>query len=208
MANKSCTKEGAGLNSVVAKTGATRLVERGYSDFGADWSPSGTSIVFTHGIAGSPFAMTDGTSTIYVLRLLTGTTTRLVGHSIDGGTPSWSPDGRWIATAGQDGIYLIDARTGRAHQLFESDALLQIPVAWSHDGRRIGFADARGVYTVDRLHSNRRRVTGCECNGYSDSVSWSPDDHRLVFSQTNDKASDGLYVVDANGSNLHRIVQY
>jgi Tol biopolymer transport system component len=199
----------SGFELVSRHGGPSRIVLRDDTDFGAAWSPNGNWIAYTHGIGSSPLAGTDGTSTIYLLRL-TGVhdRIRLVGHSVNGGTPAWSPTGDWVATIGWHGIYLINPATHATKLTLNSNALPQVPLAWSRDGQRLAYTDANGVYILNRDGSKRHRVTACDCNGYSDSVSWSPHDRRLLFSQSNGKPSDGLYIVNIDGSDLHRILSY
>jgi WD40-like Beta Propeller Repeat len=129
----------------------------------------------------------------------------------------WSPDGTQVAscgTRGGDGTTILDVDSGHARQLpFLSASLFSPCFVWSSDGSRLACEgmgqadpDLSGIYTVRVSDwSGVRRVT---TNPGGDDLpgSYSPQGDRLVF-QRNDAAGKpaGLYVVNANGSDLKRI---
>src|SRR5215475_166737 len=51
-------------------------------------------------------------------------------------SPSWSPDGKWIAVAMYGSIWKVDPKTGVAYQLTHNAKLHSSP-AWSSDGNWI-----------------------------------------------------------------------
>ena len=64
------------------------------------------------------------------------------------GSPSWSPDGRWIAfdgglTGTKSGIYLLDVLGGKHKRLTPSETEDSLP-SWSHDGRSIFYSSHIG----------------------------------------------------------------
>lgn len=63
-----------------------------------------------------------------------------------GSWPTWSPDSRWLAYAGDDGIRILDPRTGRERVLTHDRGFA---LAWSPDGTRLAYLRGRGPASVD-----------------------------------------------------------
>jgi TolB protein len=92
-------------------------------------------------------------------------------------------------------------------------------LSWSPDGRRIAFLtwnlrdDGQGglsvpshLWVIDRDGSNLHEVlTGQTLNGIGRPL-WSPDGRRFLFTARPDWV-DTIFVVDADGGNLRRVVQ-
>src|SRR5438477_5190828 len=93
----------------------------------ADFSPDGTRIVFDH----------STTERIFLASLSGGTPTRLIDN---GDSPSWSPDGQWIAfsrrsadAASGDEIWLVRPGGTDAHRVIQGEWA----VGWSPDGSQL-----------------------------------------------------------------------
>jgi WD40 repeat protein len=140
----------------------------------------------------------------------------LSGHTDKVLDASWSPDGNYLATSGQDGsVRIWDAATGQeiltiaAHPAF----LLEVgatddtgtghagtqEVAWSPDGKKLVTAGGK-----DRTAKVWDAVTGEQIHTFSEhtdwvwSVDWSPDGDRIVTS-----SRDGtIKVWDAHSGEL------
>jgi Tol biopolymer transport system component len=80
--------------------------------------------------------------------------------------------------------------------------------SWSPDGRRIAFAsnrdrngDSLDVYVMNASGGDQRRVTRTKGGTSSIDPAWSPDGRRIAFS------SDGIHVVNVDGSGLRRLTR-
>jgi Tol biopolymer transport system component len=129
----------------------------------------------------------------------------------------WSPDGRQIAFAGDHGISVVDVDGSGSHLVVAcEDTCTSVGgQSWSPDGSAIAFIQtsghgrsaSRAIYTVDADGTALRKVVDCATSvaGCVD-LAWSPDGMRLVFSQReDDPGTDGLFVVNVDGSGLTRI---
>ena len=117
------------------------------ADLHAQYSPDGTQVAFESNRLGKDsqiwLARADGTSATPLTEGAEG---------VQGGSPRWSPDGRWIAfdRQGEDGrqaVYVVDAAGGRPRLLTNGHT-----PSWSRDGRTIYFsANRTGRYEVWRI---------------------------------------------------------
>jgi TolB protein len=120
---------------------------------------------------------------------------RLTHDRSDDESPSWSPNGRWIAyTRGSD-IYLMDAQ-GR-HQRLLTRSHHPESLAWAPDGRRLAYEADELIYTFSlRVAEPHLLAT----RSYAYEPAWSPDGRRIAFA-----GDTGIIVVDANGAHLTRL---
>jgi Tol biopolymer transport system component len=132
------------------------------------------------------------------------------------GKPSVSPDGKWIAFAGQSNIgQAYDQTKNFIWVVSDKGALRTLEAvprqgrtpAWSPDGQSLAFESNRGssskemyaVFTINRNGAGLRQITPHELN--ANHPLWSPDGERLVFSARHTKDSDktGIATVDIAG---------
>jgi Tol biopolymer transport system component len=117
------------------------------------------------------------------------------------GMPSVSPDGKWIAFAGQlnkgqrydqsqNSIWLLDLSNGIEHSLEPTPQQGRAP-SWAPDSNRLAFESNRGsflgryaVFIVNRDGTGIQQITDYKLNATH--PVWSPDGQKLVFA-----ASDG-----------------
>lgn len=128
------------------------------------------------------------------------------------GMPSVSPDGKWIAFAGQENhgqpydqtknsIWLVDP-TGVAHPLESTPAQGRAP-SWSPDGQRLAFESNRdsllgqyAIYLINKDGTGLLQVTDSSLN--ADHPVWSPDGRQLAFSARSSwvQKGRGIAIID------------
>ena len=181
--------------------GLRRLATIGESpnlhDEGPDWAPNGKALVFA-----TDFDDNDEHYGL-VLQPLRGKRRVLVrsgpaGDSDAAGidSPSWSPDGRWIAYVnGEDavlknGLWLVRPDGKRRHRLAAGSA---DNAGWSPDGRLIAFVnnDDDGpveLRIVDPFSGRERQHFATDSGAYD----WSPDGTRIAYVNGSDLVVAGL----------------
>ena len=135
--------------------------------------------------------------------------------------PALSPDGRDIAYFSEKNsffvdLYLADAETGRVKRRlvkstlnsnYESLRFINSSGSFSADGRYFAIAakhrDRDDLVILDVQKDEEVRRIRIPLNGLT-TPSWSPDGKQLVFTGYDGGLSD-LFVVNADGSNLHRL---
>ncbi|HEU4386666.1 MAG TPA: DPP IV N-terminal domain-containing protein [Blastocatellia bacterium] len=112
------------------------------------WNPrTGREIAFISDRGGSP--------QIYVMDVNGGNQRPLIARGGHADSPSWSPDGRYVAFTwggvGSYQIFVADVATGQLLQL-TSDGTNQSPT-WSPDGRHLAFQSRRtGRWEIWQMH--------------------------------------------------------
>jgi Tol biopolymer transport system component len=142
-----------------------------------------------------------------------------------GECPHWSPDGSLIATCGApDGsaAMIINPDTGTIRELSPPDLTLHLacPV-WSPDAQRLAcgqFDQAAdpsrdGMYTIRSSDGGGlTRITSGNPGGLDEPGDYSPDGTQIVFGRTDParpaNANHALFVVNLNGTGLHRITSW
>ena len=186
-----------GLRVVDQVSGSDRVLlkpsdsPREYDWFDIDWAPDGKRLAYVSEGRIS-LVNVDGSGRT-LLR------TRTVGHDH---SPSWSPDGAWIAFAtssGYSSVYLIRP-DGSQRTLLVRHASAP---AWSPDGQRIALIRDGGIVFVapsGRLLPPRPPYRAGVPVGIAGPPVWSPDGRKIAMANRS-----GTYVMNADGTELVRM---
>jgi hypothetical protein len=159
-----------------------------------DWSPDAKDLVFTR---------VSGARSSIVLQPLPGKS-HVLARS--GESPSWSPDGRWIAY-GNNGLWLVRPDGGQRHRLVAGVS----DFAWAPDAKRFAITghSRRHGYRLGFVRADGRGLKWLRLNvspASGSPPSWSPDGRRVVFpASLRGSESIQLWVVGSNGRGLGRL---
>ncbi len=96
-------------------------------------------------------------------------------------TLSWSPDGRYIASAGHDTTVRVwEAATGQTIYVYHGHAEEIWSVMWSPDGRSLASAGADEIVHVWEPTTGRTFTSYAEHQGTIRAVAWSPTDVQVA----------------------------
>jgi TolB protein len=163
------------------------------------WSPDGTKIAFSNGCLGC------ASSVVYVVNA-DGTDQRIISRG--GAEPAWSPDGSKLAVSSNNlTIDLVNADGSDRTALTappKFDAVDTDP-AWSPDGSKIAFTrwtgcDFNDCYDPEIWTVNADGTQPTYLGVYGNSLKWSPDGKKLIFSNNGD-----ILLMNADGSGLTNI---
>jgi Tol biopolymer transport system component len=117
--------------------------------------------------------------------------------------PAWSPNGRTIAYAGRDAIFIENAR-GVGKQRLPLTGHGTDP-RWSPDGTRIVYTDEYDVIAiVDTIGGRPRQINPPRGATEPD---WSPDGKRIAFATNARAGSLAIYVMNIDGSAVRKITR-
>jgi Tol biopolymer transport system component len=185
-----------GLNLVDPAVGSAVTVPETWDATDAVWSPDGTRLAMTlwgvEGTAPGVYTMKpDGSDRVLV-------TTGLVS------SPTWSPDGEWLAVVrtpdselGDEGsrLVVVSADGGDERVLLPKAGATPIyftTLAWSPDGKLIAFVGNDGRIGLVTPDGEKGGVFDVNAAG---SLSWSPDSSRLAFDSFRETKSDSRHAV-------------
>ena len=179
----------------------------------AAWSPDGRTVAFARDVCPSDDCGTPaGGSSIelFTARFDGRHLRRLTRNGSYDGEPDWSPDGKRLVYATDDGLRIMNADGSHVRPL-TLGAYHQQP-RWSPDGRRVVFDSALDVFVVD---VKTRRVRKLAANpGPDRDAAWSPDGRFIVYLSEHVcricfSAEDPLelWVMRADGTRAHRLVR-
>src|SRR6266566_131167 len=103
------------------------------------------------------------------------------GHTSTVFAVAWSPDGRRIATGGNDStVQVWDARTGHLSVAYSGHTGTVYAVAWSPDGKRIASGSDDNTVQVWEATSGHLLLTYTGHTAGVRALAWSPDGTRIV----------------------------
>jgi len=148
----------------------------------AVWSPDGQRLTYS------------ATGRLFVVDRDGANRTDLTPPAGSASTPSWSPDGQWIAYQGQDstgtiGIFRARPDGSEATLVFEMGWDQEKVVRYSPTDARLAFAHFGDIWVVNDDGSSVRRLINTPGSGDS-FPTWSPDGKRIAY-----RADGGSYFV-------------
>jgi Tol biopolymer transport system component len=154
------------------------------------WSPDARHIAF------EGWSIPGGSDTKIYTMNSDGTHRRRLAP---GGDVQWSPGGRRIAYANDDGVYVMNPDGTRKKRLTRSGG----GPRWSPDGKQIAFTHDSDVYVVSASGGHERRLTRTGDN-YVDR--WAPG-RKIIFTHHRDDAGPVISIVNADGSDSRKVMR-
>jgi dipeptidyl aminopeptidase/acylaminoacyl peptidase len=172
------------------------------------WSPDGTQITFSSGLGGGGLMSVspDGGFPVRIPIDLGG-----AGHFLASQTPTWSPDGEWIAyvstKTGSQEIWLWSARNGRDSLITRLGGRIN-SFTWSPDSRWIAFAGDRygnyDIWKVELASGEVSRLT--EETRYEVFPTWTPDGRSILYVELDERWADHTVIEMTSTGDGRRIV--
>ncbi len=159
-------------------TGVRQLTDSDGEDMMPAWSPDGTRLVFISD-RDEDDGDRDRETEIYVMNSDGTNVTRLTHSDGSDVSPTWSPDGSFLAFSsdrvGDLEIYVMNSHGTNVTRLTYSDGWDVLPT-WSPDGRYLAFSSNRdGDWEIYVMKPDGTRVTQVTDNPASDvHPAWSP----------------------------------
>ncbi|MEO8201482.1 MAG: LpqB family beta-propeller domain-containing protein [Gemmatimonadota bacterium] len=172
------------------------------------WAADGSRVAYTR--------FHEGSGPVVIEDLRTGGTTTVPGTGRDLNiTPSFSPDGQWLAFArvAEDGtdIFKVNLTGGGAPQRLTAGRFADnLSPTFSPDGRRIAFVSTRAglpqVYVMSTDGTDQELLAPFDygVTGSSNAPDWSPDGASLVFHRDVSR-SPQIFVLDVNSRRVRQL---
>ncbi|HKG61452.1 MAG TPA: SBBP repeat-containing protein [Pyrinomonadaceae bacterium] len=125
---------------------------------------------------------------------------------------TWSPNGSQIAYLGNDGpqaIHIANTDGSGGYQLPGSPSGL-FGLDWSPDGTKFVYATENELFVINADGTGKTQLTTIQ-NGanHDSSPRWSPDGSRILFTRATSVFNfAGTYVINADGSNLRKLLNF
>ncbi|HYK83815.1 MAG TPA: serine/threonine-protein kinase [Ktedonobacteraceae bacterium] len=146
------------------------------------WSPDGRYIVSGGGSIYESSNVKEPDFTLYIWNTTTGKCALIYkGHSMDVRAIQWSPNGKYIASGGNENVVQVwEATTGKRLYTYAKHANSIRTLAWSSDSRRVVSGSLDNTVQIwDALTGNN--VLSYRGHGYSiEAIAWSPDGRQIA----------------------------
>ena len=143
-----------------------------------------------------------GNSDIYIMDIEGKNIENFTNHPAWDFSPTFSPNGRWMAYVSDRDIYLMNLATKARHRLTEGRS-----PDWSPDGESIVFTSNRsGQANIYKIDVNGEEVQQLTNEGSNGDPSWSPDGESIIFNSNRDHGIFlSVYVMTADGRRQRRL---
>jgi dipeptidyl aminopeptidase/acylaminoacyl peptidase len=166
------------------------------------WSPNGAAVAFVSNLSGR--------NNLWLVASEGGWPMQLTVSDQRQTSPTWSPDGKWIAyMSDYDGdeqwdIFLVSPKTGQVVNLTNTREIAEESPAWSPDGRYLAYMvkpKTSSVFEIDVYDTVLRDVkhltTGTAKDRMNVAPLWSKDGKFIVYTQEQSKGTDSnVFVVE------------
>ena len=141
----------------------------------------------------------DPGGAITILEFARGVTTRLTFGSSGGMNPAWSPDGRYVAYYGSQGIYRKATSGGAPEELLLRSHTLAVPKSWSPDGRYLIYAQINpgtgaDLFALPLGQPDPHPLVLAQTQATEDQGQFSPDGHWVAYT-SNESGQSEIYVI-------------
>lgn len=181
--------------------GLKRLSDRGSKP---RWSPDGRWLAFQAGSQDDD----DYSDEIFIMRADGTDVQQVTRHrDLSAGSPAWSPDGRRLAyrlfmgrKVGINKIHILDIATGRSEVIAEVPEPL-FDFMWIPSGELV--MNCNGYQCMDPKTGTTRPLTILP--EYGGEPDWSPDGHRIAFTNAQNRDNWKLCYMNWDGSDVREV---
>ena len=127
-------------------------------------------------------------------------------------TPSWSPDGRWVAYFSDEGgeyeLYITQSDgKGETRQLTTGNKTYFMDAQWSPDSETIYIVDKAGIMSLVDVETGETTQFDTEPYAGQPAVSWSHDSRWITYARGTGESmiSSAIFIYDTQEGTLHQV---